>query len=92
MRAKLFLLLSALALGALTGGHAGLAQTAGYSLTRFAAAGGGQASSGGAYALNLTIGQPAVGGQTGGSYALGAGFWAQAGTGSFRLHLPVILR
>lgn len=50
----------------------------GYDLTWSVIAGGGGklSESGGVYSLRSTIGQPAVGELTGGSYTLTGGFWA----------------
>ncbi len=55
--------------------------------------GGGQASSGGSYGLQGTIGQPDAGPLISASYALSGGFWfgGQAPALQFRLYLPVAL-
>ncbi len=48
-----------------------------YSIDWYKISGGGGTSSGGAYSLSGTIGQPdASGAMTGGSYSLTGGFWA----------------
>ena len=46
-----------------------------FSIDRFAIAGGGGTSTGGAFALSGTIGQPDAGAMTGGNYSLAGGFW-----------------
>ena len=46
-----------------------------YSVDWYTIDGGGGTSTGGAYTLSGTIGQPAVGLLTGGSFALEGGFW-----------------
>src|SRR5437763_849944 len=63
----------------LSGATAALGQTSNqFSLTRFVIASGGGLSSGGAYSLNGTMGQPVAGGpMTNGSYNLTSGFWSQ---------------
>ena len=69
------LVLSALSGIALTGD----ASAQSYVIDRFAIAGGGGTfATGGPYSLGGTIGQPAVGVSTGGSYELASGFWAGA--------------
>ena len=48
-----------------------------YSIDWYKVAGGGGTSSGGAYSLSGTIGQPDAGGpMTGGNYSLTGGFWS----------------
>jgi hypothetical protein len=52
-----------------------------YSIDWYKVAGGGGASSGGAFSLTGTIGQPDAGGPlTGGNYSLTGGFWSLVGT------------
>src|SRR5689334_4397855 len=61
-----------------------LAQTGGgYDLTRNVIAGGGATfSTGGAYTVGGTIGQPAAGAPLGGAFAVRGGFWASALSGA----------
>ena len=54
---------------------AGPAQGQNYALDWFTIDGGGGASSGGAYSLAGTIGQPDAGISSGGGYSLVGGFW-----------------
>ncbi len=51
---------------------------AGYTLDWFRVAGGGGASSGGAYTVSSSIGQPDAGTLSGGSFSLVGGFWNEA--------------
>jgi hypothetical protein len=53
-----------------------LAVHAQYTIDWFTLDGGGGQSSGGAYTLNGTIGQPDAGASSGGAYTLHGGFWA----------------
>src|SRR4051812_36803786 len=54
-----------------------------YDLTWFSVdGGGGTASTGGAYSLGGTIGQPDAGALSGGTYNLSGGFWAGAPCGT----------
>jgi len=64
-----------------------------YSLTRHVVGGGGGRASGGAYALESTLGQPVAGPLSGGTYSLNAGFWSAPGAPSqgYRVYLPLIL-
>lgn len=64
----------------------------GYELSWYTIDGGGAMNStGGAYALGGTIGQPDAGALSGTGYTLSGGFWYGAGGGS-ALYLPLILR
>ena len=58
----------------LCGGAAAYAQP--YSITWYTIDGGGGTSSGGAYTVSGTIGQPDAGTLSGGVYTLAGGFWA----------------
>ncbi len=72
-----------------------LAQTGGgYDLTWSTIDGGGGASSGGAYLLGGTIGQPDARAISGGNYTLVGGFWGGdlSGATSRYVYLPVVLR
>lgn len=72
------------------------AQGGGYDLSWWTVDGGGGASSGGAYTLDGTIGQPDVRAMSGGAYVLSGGFWggvgSAGGTESRVLYLPVVQR
>ncbi len=64
----------------------------GYDLTWFTIDGGGYTySSGGAFRLNGTLGQPDAGALNGGAYALKGGFWGEASSLA-RLFLPLLVR
>jgi len=52
-----------------------LAQAQSYSIDWFTIDGGGGTSSGGAYSVSGTIGQPDAGRMAGGNYTLDGGFW-----------------
>jgi len=47
----------------------------GYTISWFVIAGGGGRSVGGAYAMDVTIGQPEAGAMSGGEYELAGGYW-----------------
>ncbi len=68
-----------------------LAQTGGYGLSWWSVAGGGGTSTGGAYTLSGSMGQPDASTSTGGSYSVDGGFWA-ALAAVFRAYLPIIMR
>ena len=53
--------------------------------------GGATNSTGGAFSLSGSVGQPDAGALSGGSYTLNGGFWGGAVV-SYRAWLPVILR
>jgi hypothetical protein len=53
-----------------------------YDLSWFSIDGGGGTSSGGAYSVSGTIGQPDAGALSGGNYTLVGGFWSAAATPS----------
>lgn len=86
MRHPLCLALSALAL---LGAGPAAAQL---QLTRVVIGGGAVDASGGTYTLRGTIGQPAVGTVSGGTYDLCQGFWCGAGTVDLELTLTVLLQ
>jgi hypothetical protein len=55
--------------------------------------GGATFSTGGAYELGGTIGQPDAGTLTGGGYTLGGGFWGGGAVAvEHKVYLPVVLR
>jgi hypothetical protein len=67
----------------------------GYTLDWWTVDGGGATfSTGGAYALGGSIGQPDAGLLTGGDYTLGGGFWGggAAAGGGYEIYLPLVLR
>lgn len=63
-----------------------------YEISWQTVASGGGAASGGAYALDLTVGEPDTGAAAGGRYALGGGFWGAAVRALNNLFLPLIRR
>jgi hypothetical protein len=64
----------------------------GYDIPWWTASGGGHTfSTGDAYTLGGTIGQPAAGIMLGGRYALAGGFWARA-IPVYPIYVPVVLR
>jgi hypothetical protein len=66
----------------------------GYDLTWSTIDGGGATpggSTGGAYALGGTIGQPDAGVMSGGSYTLVGGFWGGAAV-NYNIYLPLVLK
>ena len=73
-----------------------LAQSGGgYNLSWSSVDGGGYTfSSGGAYILGGTIGQPDAGLLSGGNYTLGGGFWGGGAAAAieYEIYLPLVLR
>lgn len=67
------------------------AQGVGYGLWWFTMDGGGGQSTGGAYIVSGTIGQPDTGSASGSVYSLVGGFWPGAGP-DYPIYLPVIVR
>ena len=61
----------------LCGASTGLSQS--YEISWFTVDGGGSTSSGGAFSVSGTIGQPDAGVMNGGSYSLVGGFWGVVG-------------
>ena len=53
--------------------------------------GGGGAASSTNYAVNLTIGQAAIGGSSSANYAMGLGYWYGAAA-QYKIFLPIVLR
>jgi len=76
----LFLLLAGLTLAA-----------EGHEIARRVIGGGGRVEAGN-YALNYTIGQPVVGVNSEGDYALCAGFWCGGKAEAALVYLPLVLR
>lgn len=64
-----------------------------YDLTWNTIDGGGYTfSTGGGYSLGGTVGQPDAGVLSGGSFALGGGFWGGGGTIRYSIYLPLVVR
>ena len=92
MHRKLILSLLILVLAVAVIGAARVSAAGGYNLDWWAIAGGGvTTNSGGNYSLGGTIGQPAAGASSGGSYNLISGFWALTQQ-LYKLFLPLTLR
>jgi len=53
--------------------------------------GGGGAASSTNYAINLTVGQAAIGGSSSANYAVGLGYWYGAAA-QYKIFLPIVLR
>ena len=66
----------------------------GLSLDWWTVDGGGGGSTGGAYSLQGSLGQPDAGALSGGDYALAGGFWSEIASAppSWRLNLPEVMR
>ena len=64
----------------------------GYTLRRWAVAGGGGESRGDGYALRATAGQAEAVVWQGDGYTLSGGFWGGAGRGEHYVHIPLVLR
>jgi hypothetical protein len=63
-----------------------------YDLSWWTLDGGGSTySTGGAYSLGGTAGQPDAGLQTGGRYALSGGFWGSSTAAMHEVFLPLVL-
>ena len=74
-----------------------LAQGGGpYSLAWWTIGGGGDRSSGGAFVVDGTVGQPVAGSASGGAYSVVGGFWAGAlpqpavTPGQHRIYMPLL--
>lgn len=90
---RLWLMLSVLALLALTVSAATAQTGGGYDLTWNTIDGGGGTASGGSYTLDGTIGQFDASVVSGGSYTLSGGFWSGlTALAEFKVYLPLILR
>lgn len=73
-----------------------LASAQSYDLSWFTIDGGGNISTGGAYSISGTIGQPDAGNLSGGSYSIAGGFWSFAADSgapilAIQLALPNVL-
>ena len=53
--------------------------------------GGGAPASSASYAVNLTVGQTAIGASSSANYGAGLGYWYGA-VAQFRIYLPLVLR
>jgi hypothetical protein len=63
-----------------------------YDLSWYSIDGGGATNStGGAYSLSGSVGQPDAGALSGGTYTLNGGFWGGA-TVSYNVYMPVVMR
>lgn len=67
-------------------------QPAAFELSWWTIDGGGRTSSGGAYVLSGTIGQPDMHCASNGSYLITGGFWSGAMLRCHRVFLPLILK
>jgi hypothetical protein len=88
-----FLLLGLLCALVLVGSALGMSSD-GYRLdwfTLLAGSGGGTASSTN-YAINLTVGQTAIGTFSSTNYGACLGYWCGAAAAPYRIYLPVVLR
>jgi hypothetical protein len=81
-RRQLLIVMSSLAAVGLLGAGAWAMSLAGFDLGWHVVAGGGGHSSSAEYALDGSIGQPAVGALSSADYTLGAGFWPGIGAES----------
>ena len=94
MKRLIFLIMLALML--VVGVSSSQAQSGGgYDLTWNTIDGGGATfSTGGAYSLGGTIGQPDAGLMSGGSYTLAGGFWGGAPLSNYNynIYLPLVLK
>jgi hypothetical protein len=65
----------------------------GYELSRAVVSSGSGQSSGGAYSLTSTLGQPEAGAaQNGGDYNLGGGFWGGGQEPEQKIYLPLLVK
>ena len=64
----------------------------GYAIARYTVNGGGGTSTGGAFALDGTIGQHDAGSQSGGAFVLAGGFWDGLASVLNNLFLPMVRR
>ncbi len=92
-RITILLLLALAALLLLMAGSAGAMFSANYRLDWFTpmTGGGGAPASSASYAVNLTVGQTAIGASSSANYGAGLGYWYGA-VAQFRIFLPVVLK
>lgn len=91
MRKRIIILL-ALGLGLVTGTVTLAAPESNFSIPWWTVDGGGGVSSGGAYTLSGTVGQPDAGLHSGGVYTLDGGYWGGATAQVYSVYLPLIRR
>jgi len=92
MRRRVTVLLALTAILLLAGSALAMSST-NYRLDWFTplTSGGGGAASSTNYAINLTIGQAAIGASSSASYGVGLGYWYGA-VAQYKVFLPVVLR
>ncbi len=91
MRTKLAIFIAALLSLSMPSAPA-VADGGGYQLTWYSIDGGGATfSTGGAYQLGGSIGQPDAGTSSGGGYTLVGGFWSGAAI-EYKVYLPAVLK
>ncbi len=94
MRKRLFIAVVVVLLGGLLLAQIALAMSSSsYRLDWFTSltSGGGGAASSTHYAVNLTIGQTAIGASTSTNYQMGLGYWYGVNI-TYKVFLPVVLR
>jgi len=93
MKTKLVATVSVLFVLCLLAGSALAMSSSNYRLDWFTplTGGGGGAASSANYAVNLTVGQTAIGASSSASYGVGLGYWYGAVV-QYKVFLPVVLR
>jgi hypothetical protein len=93
MKTKLVVIASVLCVACLLAGSAWAMSSANYRLGWFTplTSGGGGAASSVNYAVNMTIGQSAIGASSSANYKAGLGYWYGV-SGSYRVFLPLIMK
>jgi hypothetical protein len=95
-KSRTYALVAGVAAAALVIGQMASTATAepvgGYEIAWYSVDSGGGASTGGAYALDGTIGQPDAGSLSGGAYTLAGGFWAGLAEAIVNVFLPLVTR
>ncbi len=93
MKTKLVATVSVLFVLCLLAGSALAMYSSNYRLNWFTplTSGGGGAARSTNYAVNLTIGQAAIGGSSSTSYAVGLGYWYGVGQ-QLRVYLPIVVK
>jgi len=93
MKTKLVATVSVLFVLCLLAGSALAMSSSNYRLDWFTplTGGGGGAASSANYAVNLTVGQTAIGASSSASYGVGLGYWYGA-VAQYKVFLPVVLR
>ena len=92
MRRRVTVLLALTAILLLAGSALAMSST-NYRLDWFTpmTGGGGAPASSASYAVNLTVGQTAIGASSSANYGVGLGYWYGAAA-QFRIFLPLLLR